>query len=39
MNPLPVNEKPAFSPTKVKETPKDKREDQYEPSFLDALEI
>ena len=38
-NPLPVNEKPALSPTKAKETPNDRREDQYEPSFLDALEI
>lgn len=38
-NPLPVNEKPTLSPHKEMESPVGKREDQYEPSFLDALEI
>ena len=38
-NPLPVSEKPTSSPTKVVEPPAGKGEDQYEPRFLDALEI
>ena len=38
-NPLPANEKPTFNPKKAAESPISKREDQYEPSFLDALEI
>lgn len=38
-NPPSVNEKPALSPNQPVESPEHKREDQYEPSFLDALEI
>ena len=38
-SPLPVNEKPTLNSTKAAESPVSNREDQYEPSFLDALEI
>ena len=38
-NPLPANEKPTLNPQRALESTGDKSEDQYEPSFLDALEI
>lgn len=38
-NPLPAREKPTLNSHKPVDSLDSKREDQYEPSFLDALEI